>query len=347
MQPDYARQWALEAERIYASKVAQFALETETALRETEFTNTWDSLLGVGVWAVQNHFQLCTAIKNKKTFAVLVGMRPGATFHLGHLTMMNELQWYVQKGGVPLIVYAGFEASKKQEDLDLTHEFEGFKKLYRRFTGDDLTSDTIAISDLEDPALLRLERQIEEVVTARKILQLYGWDESTSVAKLRVPCKTAAAFLLSSVLMPGVPSVILSDINQVTHFEVAKIASRSLGLRLPTVSYRHLLQSLEGPEGRMSVKNPKSLLLLDDTPEVVGNKLKRCFSGGKLTAEEQRESGGNPDVCSFFKVANVTLPREESFAIHKSCRDGSVLCGECKKLHIPEIAARFQNLEPD
>lgn len=347
MQLDYACQWALEAERIYASKVAQFALETEKTMRVTEFIDTWDSLLGVGVWALQNHSQLCTAINNKKTFAVLIGMRPGATFHLGHLTMMNELQWYVQKGGVPLIVYAGFEASKKQEDLNLSHEFERFKKLYRSFTGDDLTSDTIAISDLEDAALLRLERQIEEVVTARKILQLYGWDDSTSVAKLRIPCKTAAAFLLPSVLMPKVPSVILSDINQVTHFEVAKIASRSLELRLPTVSYRHLLQSLEGPEGRMSVKNPKSLLFLDDTPEVVGNKLKRCFSGGMLTAEEQRESGGNPDVCSFFKVANVTLPRQESFAIYESCRDGSVLCGQCKKLHIPEIAARFENSEPD
>lgn len=347
MQSDYARRWALEAERIHKSKVEQFTLEAETTMSETEFTDIWDSLLGVGVWALQNHAQLCAAIKNRKPFAVLVGMRPGATFHLGHLTMMNELQWYVQKDGVPLIVYAGFEASKKQEDLDHSHEFERFKSLYRHFTGGDLTSDTSAISDQEDTFLLRLERQIEEVITARKILQLYGWDESTSVAKLRIPCKMAAAFLLPSVLMPEMPSVILSDINQVTHFEVAKIASRSLGLRLPTVSYHHLLQSLEGPEGRMSVKNPKSLLLLDDKPEIVGNKLKRCFSGGKLTAEEQRKSGGNPDVCSFFKVANATLPREESFAIYESCRDGSVLCGQCKKLHIPEIAARFENSEPD
>ena len=341
MQSNYALRWALEAERVYRSKVAQFAIETEAVMRKTEFTNIWNSLLGVGVWGLQNHTHLCSAVKNKNCFAVLVGMRPGATFHLGHLTMMNELQWYVQRGGVPLIVYAGFEAGKKQEDLVLSHEFESFKKLYRRFTGDDLASDTVVVSDLENVTLLGLERQIEEIINARKILQLYGWDESTSVAKLRTPCKTAAAFLLPSVLMPKVPSVILSDINQVTHFEVAKIASRSLGLRLPTVSYRHLLQSLEGPEGRMSVKNPKSLLLLDDTPEMVGNKLKRCFSGGKLTAEEQRENGGNPDVCSFFKVANVTLPREESAAIYESCRDGSVLCGQCKKLHIPEIAARF------
>ncbi len=347
MQSDYAHRWALEAERIHESKVAQFALETEARISKTEFMDIWDSLLGVGVWALQNHSQLCIAIKNKKPFAVLIGMRPGATFHLGHLTMMNELQWYVEKGGIPLIVYAGFEASKKQEDLDLSHEFESFKKLYHRFTGGELTSETVTISDLEDIALLRLERQIEEVITTRKILQLYGWDESTSVAKLRIPCKTAAAFLLPSVLMPEVPCVILSDINQVTHFEIAKITSRSLGLRLPTVSYRHLLQSLEGPEGRMSVKNPKSLLFLDDKPEIVGNKLKRCFSGGKLTAEEQRESGGNPDVCSFFKVANVTLPQEESSAIYESCRKGSVLCGQCKKLHIPEIAARFKNFEPD
>lgn len=347
MQSNYARRWALEAERVYKSKVTQFALETETTMRETGFTNIWDSLLGAGVWALQNHTQLCTAIKNRKRFAVLIGMRPGATFHLGHLTMMNELQWYMQNGGVPLIVYAGFEASTKQEDLNLSLEFESFKKLYRRFTGGELTSETVTISDLENTALLRLERQIEKVITARKILQLYGWDESTSVAKLRIPCKTAAAFLLPSVLMPEVPCVILSDINQVTHFEVAKIASRSLELRLPTVSYRHLLQSLEGPEGRMSVKNPKSLLLLDDTSEIVCNKLKRCFSGGKLTAEAQRKSGGNPDVCSFFKVANATLPREESFAIYESCRDGYVLCGQCKKLHIPEIAARFENSELD
>jgi tryptophanyl-tRNA synthetase len=342
---NYWQIFAKQAEVTHQGKVSQFSLETESVLRDTPYADIWDSMLKLNVWALQQHEPFCNAIQDGVQFTVLVGMRPNTVFHLGHLTMMHELHWLTKCGGIPIFIYAGYEAGKKADTFDPDRELSEFKKYYHRFVRGTLPPETIAISDQEHTPLKQLETQISEVLTVKKIMQLYGWDESTPIARLRIPSFTAAAFLLPAVLRPKERCVVLSDINQVSHFEVAKIAGRLLRLQTPSVSYRHLLQSLQGPHQRMSVKKAESLLLLDDTQATADKKLKRCFSGGRATAAEQRAIGGCPEICSFFRVASVVLPKDTTSTMYASCKNGSVLCGECKKNYTSGIVDYF-NQEP-
>lgn len=321
--------------------VKQFALEVVTEALDDDSSEIREGFARVGVWAFQNPSPVFKAMTSGKQFSVLVGMRPGATFHLGHLTLMRELCWLIQCGGQPVFVFAGYEADRFVGADDAKAEMARFGETYLKFTGASLPETSVAFSDQDCRELKVLDNRAAEYLSARKVLQLYGWDESVSVATLRVPTITAAAFLLPATLFLERPTLVLSDIHQITHAEAAKIVARQLKLPLPSYSYRLLLPSLEGPGQRMSIKNPKSLILLGEAHEQVERKLQRSFSGGRLTPEEQRREGGNPYSCSFFKIAEVLQPRDTTTRMYQECVSGTSLCGECKRKHISALVEKI------
>ncbi len=202
-------------------------------------------------------------------------------------------------------------------------------------------------SDKECLDLRLLEDRVEEVVPIQKILQLYGWETNISIAALRVATMNTAAFLFPHSLLRGAPTIVLSDIKQVTHAEVAKIAARKLGIPIPSFSYRMLLPSLLGPQRRMSVKDERSAIFLDEDVSTISKKLRKCFSGGCRTVEEQREKGGNPFTCSFFKVCNLLLSCEDTTKMLSKCVSGQILCGHCKAEYIEPSLSRLSQLTGD
>jgi len=341
-------QWLLTRVRLAASeasdKVKQFAFETLADVPDDEFVEIREGFVRVGVWSLQNSLPIFKAIQRGKLFTILVGMRPALTFHLGHLTLMRELCWLVERGGQPVFLFASYEAGKFVSTRDAELEMALFGETYLKFTGTLLPETAVSFSDRECQDLQTLEDRVAECLTVRKVLQLYGWDESVSVATLRIPAITAAAFLFPAIRFLESPTLVLSDIHQITHAEATKIVARQLKMPPPSYSYRMLLPSLEGPAQRMSVKNPKSVILLDDAREQIATKLQRSFSGGRLTPEEQRTNGGNPHCCSFFKIAEVLQPRDETTQMHRECVSGASLCGECKQKHIPTLVEKIHAL---
>lgn len=324
-----------------ADAVKQFALETIAEAPTDDLAEIREGFARVGVWAFQNPTPVLKVMERGRQFSVLVGMRPTATFHLGHLTLMRELHWLVQKGGQPIFVFAGYEADRFLSADNARAEMARFGEKYLKFTGDLLPDISVSFSDQDCRELQVLENRAGECLSVRKVLQLYGWDESLSVARLRIPTVTAAAFLLPTALFPKRPTLVLSDIHQITHAETAKIVARQLKLPLLSYSYHLLLPSLEGPNQRMSVKNQKSLILLDEVQEEVGRKLQRSFSGGRLTLEEQRREGGSPHHCSFFKIAEVLQPRDTTTRMYQECVSGTSLCGECKGKHMSTLVEKI------
>lgn len=324
-----------------ADAVKQFALETIAKAPADNLTKIREGFARVGVWAFQNPMPVFKAMESGKQFSVLVGMRPSTMFHLGHLTLMRELHWLVEHGGQPVFLFASYEADKFVSSHDAEREMQRFEETYLRFTGVALPETVASFSDRDCRDLQNLEDRISQHLTARKVLQLYGWDESTSIAMLRIPSITAAAFLFPAIHFTERTTLVLSDIHQITHAETAKIAARQLKLPPPGYSYRLLLPSLEGPNQRMSGRNPKSVILLNETREQVTHKLQRSFSGGRPTPEEQRMNGGEPQNCSFFKIAEVLQPRDTTTQMYLECVSGASLCGECKKKHIPALVEKI------
>jgi tryptophanyl-tRNA synthetase len=59
----------------------------------------------------------------------------------------------------------------------------------------------------------------------------------------------------------------------------------------------------------------------------------KAFKGGGETVDEQKRLGGDPDVCSVYQYFYYLFePDDEKMKERQErCKNGKVLCGECKK----------------
>jgi len=104
------------------------------------------------------------------------------------------------------------------------------------------------------------------------------------------------------------------------------------GFRPPSSIYHRFMTGLTG--GKMSSSVPASHISLLDDPETGYDKVKSATTGGRETAEKQRELGGQPDECPVYELYAYLLAHDDDeFAkrVYDECADGDRLCGDCKE----------------
>jgi len=104
------------------------------------------------------------------------------------------------------------------------------------------------------------------------------------------------------------------------------------GFRPPTSIYHRFMTGLTG--GKMSSSIPASHISLLDDPADGYDKVKSATTGGRETAEEQRELGGEADECPVYELyAYLLAGDDDEFAkeVYDECVGGERLCGTCKE----------------
>ena len=144
------------------------------------------------------------------------------------------------------------------------------------------------------------------------------------------------------------------DIYSATEWEMEKISTLlssvevemgGYGFYPPSATYHRFMTGLNG--GKMSSSKPESAIFLSDSIDEAKKKIKRAKTGGRMTVEEQRELGGEPEKCTIFEMfRNHLIEDDDEVAeIYTRCKNGELLCGECKKLaaqKIEEFLSDFQ-----
>ncbi|WP_267641666.1 tryptophan--tRNA ligase [Haloarchaeobius amylolyticus] len=104
------------------------------------------------------------------------------------------------------------------------------------------------------------------------------------------------------------------------------------GFMPPSSIYHRFMTGLTG--GKMSSSVPASHISLLDDPEDGYDKVKSATTGGRETAEEQREKGGEADKCPVYELyAYLLAGDDDEFAteVYEECVGGERLCGGCKE----------------
>jgi tryptophanyl-tRNA synthetase len=104
------------------------------------------------------------------------------------------------------------------------------------------------------------------------------------------------------------------------------------GFRAPSSIYHRFMTGLTG--GKMSSSVPASHISLLDDPEDGYDKVKAATTGGRETAEKQRELGGEADDCPVYELyAYLLAGDDDEFAteVYEECVGGERLCGGCKE----------------
>lgn len=102
------------------------------------------------------------------------------------------------------------------------------------------------------------------------------------------------------------------------------------GFYPPSSIYHRFMTGLTG--GKMSSSVPKSHISLTDEPDEGYDKVMDAKTGGRETAELQRELGGKADECPVYELYAYAVAEDDEHAkqVYDECVGGERLCGECK-----------------
>jgi tryptophanyl-tRNA synthetase len=111
------------------------------------------------------------------------------------------------------------------------------------------------------------------------------------------------------------------------------------GFFIPSSTYHIFMPGLQG--GKMSSSVPESLFTFSEADESIGKKVRNALTGGRMTVEEQRRLGGEPDRCPVFllNLFHLVEDDQELGEIRKACLEGRLLCGSCKKATLERVGA--------
>jgi len=129
------------------------------------------------------------------------------------------------------------------------------------------------------------------------------------------------------------------DVLDADNFEELLKTVRDVELRYggyafvpPAATYHRFMSGLQG--GKMSSSIPESHIALLDDPKEGAKKVKRAKTGGRISLEEQKKLGGEPDKCSVYELLLFHLMEDdqELLQIREECVTGQRTCGSCKNL---------------
>lgn len=137
-----------------------------------------------------------------------------------------------------------------------------------------------------------------------------------------------------------VPVLIPHAIDQDPHFRVTRDIAEKIGFPKPASIHCTFLPSLSGA-GKMSASDPLSSIYTTDDEATIRKKVSRAFTGGRATVAEQREKGGNPDICSVCQYLRYFFEPDDKKLAERliAYRKGDILDGENKAYLADKVVA--------
>ncbi|MFW5904014.1 MAG: tryptophan--tRNA ligase [Candidatus Saliniplasma sp.] len=275
-------------------------------------------------------------------FAMYTGRGPSGNTHVGHLMPWIFARWMQEKFGVELY----FQLTDDEKflfnfDLSLkdTYSFALENALDIISLGFDPEKTHIIIDTDNIDTLYPIALRVAKRINFSNVKAVFGFDNSTNVGSIfYTAIQSAPCFIPSEREGENVPVVIPCGIDQDAHFRLTRDIAETLGYYKPALLHNKLAPSLDGT-GKMSASKPSSTIFTTDSPEEVKSKIYKAVTGGRVSAEEQREKGGNPDICAVQNYRYYIFQPDDEVVedIAERCRQGDILCGECKNLLIETI----------
>jgi tryptophanyl-tRNA synthetase len=275
-------------------------------------------------------------------FFLYTGRGPSGDTHLGHILPWILTKWLQDHFKVKFY-FQLTDDEKFMFDDSLTRE-DTKKYAYENML------DVIALGF--DPKLTRIFLDTELIHTlypiaidvARrinfsKVRAVFGFDSSHNIGSIFYTSIQAVPCFLESVLEGrNIACLIPCGIDQDPHFRIARDVAPLLGYYKPALLHNKLLPSLAGGD-KMSASLPHTSVFTTDRPDDVRKKIVNAFTGGRVSVEEQKKLGANPDICTVYHYyMYFFMPEDDELRdIYLKCRGGEILCGECKQILIEKI----------
>ncbi|UCE90928.1 MAG: tryptophan--tRNA ligase [Methanobacteriota archaeon] len=178
------------------------------------------------------------------------------------------------------------------------------------------------------------------------IRAVFGFDNSNNIGSIFfTSIQTVPCFLESMQRESNVPCLIPCGIDQDPHFRVTRDIAEGLGFLKPALVHAKLMPSLAGSEKMSTSTKGEDTVFMTDDEATTKRKIMNAFTGGRVSVEEQRREGGNPEICAVYQYCLYYFePDDAKLAeLHASCQSGSILCGECKSRLFDKVWKFLEN----
>jgi tryptophanyl-tRNA synthetase len=280
--------------------------------------------------------KIADCINKKKPWAVLSGLNPSGPLHFGHKALFDEIRWLQTQGAdvfLPLSDDESYVFGKVKSRGDARrHAYNDVIPSFIALGLDPKKTFVFMDSDYTD--IYNFAIHLSTKVTWNNLKGVFGIGDGANAGTIFYQ----GAIQLAHILFPQLeefggprPTVIPVGIDQHPYILLSRDVANKLNMVPPGEMWTRFLYSLQGPEKKMSASNPNSCVFLSDSPEVAEKKLKSAYTGGLPLGKVQQEIGAVPEVCSIFGLLNYHfMDDEEAVQLKKDCKNGAILCKDCK-----------------
>jgi tryptophanyl-tRNA synthetase len=333
--------WDVEGDIDYSKLIEQFGTQpVDDAIieRVVSLTGSVHPLLRRKVFFSHRDFDwVLSQYEKGEPFALYTGRGPSGHTHLGHILPWIFTKYLQDSFGCELWFQLTddekFVLSPKLSIEDtMSYSYENALDIIA--VGFDPEKTKIFSDIAYAKTLYRHALQVAKKVTFSTAKAVFGFDNSTNIGLIFfTSMQSVPAFLPSIEKGRKVPVLIPCAIDQDPHFRVTRDVAEKLGYYKPALIQSMFLPSLEGPLSKMSASKESSAIFTVDPPKVARKKVMNAFTGGCQSLAEQREKGGNPQVCTIFQYLFILFePDDEKLEdIRRRCLSGEEMCGNCKK----------------
>lgn len=336
METDKLDPWGTSAVKDYSRLKTEFGIEPISQLLP-RFKKLGTHLSRGIDFGQRDLAKILDAVDKGKPFAIMSGIKPDGTFHLGNKMTADDMVFFQSLSKKATVFYAIADVEAYCDNgLSLKDSF----KIAVQNVADILAlgldpERAIVYRQSEEMRVMRLATIFSRGVTNNMLRAIYG--------ERQIGLYLSALVQAGDILMPqlpefGGPKPVLVPVgaDQDPHIRLTRdLAAKyhdEFGFVPPSAIYHKLERSLTGGF-KMSKRDPSSGFTLNESPSAASRKVLSSFTGGRATVEEQKRIGGQADICPVYDLYNFhfALDDEHAKRVYDECVGGIRMCGECKQ----------------
>ncbi len=285
-------------------------------------------------------------ILDKKPFINMTGIATSGYLHLGHKLIIDIFKLFKNLGARNFFAICDIDGYSSRPNKTMPSMREAKKYAIDNLAhvlALGLDKEDIYVQSQKPSKYYEFAFEISKKITENMYKAIYtGKSEAINFGKFSAVILQLADILHGQIPAFGqkMPSITCIALEQDPHLRLVRDMAKRLpyDLETPSAIYiRHQSGLLEGK--KMSSSEPNSAIFLNDTPKEAKKKIQNAFTGGKDSLKEQKELGGDPDICKVYELLKFHYKDDDKLKeVYKDCRSGKLLCGNCKKFCIDFVS---------
>lgn len=281
--------------------------------------------------------RIAKAIRNDSDFALLTGLMPSGKFHFGHKLVADQIVYYQQQGAEVYVCVADVEVhNTRQVSIEEARDIAIDQYLTNYIALGLKPENCHFYFQSEGPRDYQvLSKLLADKITLNEMEAIYGDLEPGKIISILTQI---ADILYPQMKSEGGPRPTITPVGfdqdphaRLTRDVVSRVQS-NYGFIKPSFTFHKFMRGLKG--GKMSSSDPQSYIALTDSVQEALDKIDQAKTGGRDTAEEQREKGAVIEEDTVFEMLAYHLIEDdqELKEIQERYTAGDMLSGELKQI---------------